>query len=75
MCLVTSYVFIFFYVYLILDYLWYSGKLRQAFYSYSKIEYLKMPFNVFLEAFKVVGVKKEKQKREEAEEKKERFEC
>lgn len=36
-----------------------------------------MPFNVFLEAFKVVGVKKkkEKQKRKEAEEKKERFEC
>lgn len=36
-----------------------------------------MPFNVFLEAFKVVGVKKkkEKQKREEAEVEKERFEC
>ena len=35
-----------------------------------------MPFNVFLEAFKVVGVKKkEKQKREEAEVVKERFEC
>ena len=35
-----------------------------------------MQFNVFLEAFKVVGVKKkQEQKREEAEVEKERFKC